>query len=54
MLGNATRLPDPVAILHPNTAYDLVFNKCLLERIHFTIEQKMMLSIRERAEAYRS
>ena len=54
MLGNATRLPDTAAILHPNTAYDLVFNKCLLERIHFTIEQKMMLGIRKRAEVYRS
>jgi len=35
----------------PRTAFDLIFNKYLLEPIHFVMERKMMLGIGKRAEA---
>ena len=52
--GNATRLLIRWRSLTPKTVRDLLFNKYLLEPIHFTMERKMMLGIRERAEAGRS
>ena len=51
--GNATRLLVRWRSQTPKTVYDLVFSKYLLEPIHFTMERKMMLSIRDRAEAHR-
>ncbi len=48
--GNAMRLIIRWRSHTPNTVYDLVFNKYLLEPIHFAMERKMMLGIRERAE----
>ena len=51
--GNATRLLVRWRSQTPKTVYDLVFSKYLLEPIHFTMERKMMLSIRDRAEADR-
>ena len=52
--GNATRLLIRWRSQTPKTVYDLIFNKYLLEPIHFTMERRMMLGIRERAEARRS
>jgi hypothetical protein len=34
----------------PKTCFDLLFNKYLLEPIHFVMERKMMMGIRDRAE----
>ena len=51
--GNATRLLVRWRSQTPQTMYDLVFSKYLLEPIHFTMERKMMLTIRDRAEAHR-
>lgn len=48
--GNATRLLVRWRSQTPMTVYDMVFSKYLLEPIHFTMERKMMLGIRERAE----
>ena len=52
--GDATRLLIRWRSRTPMTVYDLVFSKYLLEPIHFTMERRMMLGIRERAEAGRS
>lgn len=52
--GNATRLLVRWRSQTPKTVYDLVFSKYLLEPIHFTMERKMMLGIRERGGAHRS
>jgi hypothetical protein len=49
--GEATRLLIRWRSQTPKTVYDLVFSKYLLEPIHFTMERRMMLGIRERAEA---
>jgi hypothetical protein len=54
LAGNATRLLIRWRSQTPKTVYDLVFSKYLLEPIHFTMERRMMLGIRERAEAGRS
>jgi len=35
----------------PRTWFDLLFNKYLLEPIHFVMERRMMLGIRDRAQA---
>jgi len=51
--GTATRLLVRWRSRTPKTVYDLVFSKYLLEPIHFTMERKMVLSIRDRAEARR-
>ena len=48
--GNATRLLIRWRSQIPNAVFDLVVNKYLLEPIHFTMERKMMLGIRERVE----
>jgi hypothetical protein len=48
--GNNTRLLVRWRSRTPDTFYDLFFNKYLLEPIHFTMERKMMLGIRDRAE----
>jgi hypothetical protein len=37
-----------------NTIFDLLFNKYLLEPIHFIMERRMMLGIRERSESRQS
>lgn len=50
---NATRHAIRWRSLTPKTVRDLLFNKYLLEPIHFTMEHKMMPGIRERAEAGR-
>jgi hypothetical protein len=49
--GNATRLVIRWRSQTPATLRDLVLNKYLLEPIHFTMERRMMLGIRERAES---
>ena len=51
--GHATRLLIRWRSQTPATVRDLVMNKYLLEPIHFTMERRMMLGIRERAEAAR-
>ena len=48
--GNATRLLIRWRSHTGSSVRDLVFNKYLLEPIHFTMERKMMLGIRERVE----
>ena len=53
MPGNATRLLIRWRSRMPNTVVDLVFSKYLLEPIHFTMERRMMVGIRDRAEAAR-
>ena len=49
--GNRTRLIVRWRSQTSRSLYDLVFNKYLLEPMHFTMERKMMLGIRRRAEA---
>ena len=49
--GQATRLLIRWRSQTPATLRDLALNKFLLEPIHFTMERRMMLGIRERAEA---
>ena len=48
--GNRTRLLIRWRSQTSRSLYDLVFNKYLLEPIHFAMERKMMLGIRRRAE----
>jgi hypothetical protein len=48
--GNATRLLIRWRSQTGSSVRDRVFNKYLLEPIHFTMERKMMLGIRERVE----
>lgn len=52
--GNSTRLLIRWRSHTPSTVRDLVFNKYLLEPIHFAMERRMMLGIRDRANARRS
>jgi len=47
---NQTRLLIRWRSQTPRSLHDLVFNKYLLEPIHFIMERKMMLGIRRRAE----
>ena len=49
--GHATRLLIRWRSQTPATLRDLVLNKYLLEPIHFTMERRMMLGLRSRAEA---
>jgi len=49
--GNRTRLLIRWRSQTSRSLFDLVFNKYLLEPIHFTMERQMMLGIRRRAEA---
>jgi hypothetical protein len=51
--GHSTRLLIRWRSQTPATVRDLVLNKYLLEPIHFTMERRMMLGLRERAEAAR-
>jgi hypothetical protein len=48
--GNRTRLLVRWRSQTSRSLYDLVFNKYLLEPIHFTMERKMLVGIRRRAE----
>jgi hypothetical protein len=48
---NASRLLIRWRSQMPNTVYDLVCNKYLLEPIHFIMERKMMIGVRTRAES---
>jgi hypothetical protein len=48
--ADATRLLVRWRSSTPKTAYDLVFNKYLLEPVHFLMERKMLLGIKKRAE----
>jgi hypothetical protein len=49
--GHATRVLIRWRSQTPATLRDLVMNKYLLEPIHFTMERRMMLGLRARAEA---
>jgi len=49
--GNCTRLLVRWRSRTPDTIHDLLLNKYLLEPIHFMMERKMMLGIRQRAES---
>lgn len=48
--GNRTRLLIRWRSQTSRSLYDLLFNKYLLEPIHFTMERKMLRGIRKRAE----
>jgi len=50
-IGHGTRFLVRWRSATPKSLYDLVFNKYLLEPFHFTMERKMMLGLRQRAEA---
>ena len=50
--GTATRLLIRWRSRTPRTIRDLFFNKLLLEPIHFIMERKMMLGIRQRAQRH--
>jgi len=52
--GNGTRLLVRWRSHTPNTVYDLLLYRYLLEPIHFIMERRMMLGIRQRSEAHRS
>ena len=49
--GNATRLLIRWRARPPGSIADTVLNKYMIEPIHFIMERRMMLGIRERAEA---
>jgi len=49
--GHATRLLIRWRSQTPATLRDMLLNKYLLEPIHFTMERRMMLGLRERAES---
>jgi hypothetical protein len=49
--GNASRLLVRWRSHTPHTFLDLLLNRYALEPIHFTMERRMMLGIRERAES---
>jgi len=48
--GNRTRFLIRWRSQTSRSLYDLLFNKYLLEPIHFTMERKMLLGIQKRAE----
>ena len=49
--GNATRLVIRWRSQTPATLRDLLLSNYLLEPIHFTMERRMTLGLRERAES---